>query len=340
MTRPGTRLATSWPLVPGVELAGTVVQSSCGDFVAGRRVLVQGYDLGVTRHGGFAAYARVPVEWVVPLPDALSCRDAAIIGIAGFTALVAMRRLLSHGIAPGAGPVLVTGASGGVGTRRSRSWLTRGSKWWRPRASRLSATTWRASVQPRWWDVSSPRTTAAPWARARAGVVDCVGGDALAQALRTLRYGGAVVASGVAGGNELSTTVYPFIVRGARSSESTPCPRRSVNDGRPGWTCPRPSRWTAAKRWCSKRSRRRPDRRARPRVRRRRTRPYSGAARRPRQPRSQSANTGDTLIVPLSQGAMARRNVGDEADAPGMVTVATSDAGQLVADPLGTSESW
>ncbi len=79
-------------------------------------MLVQGYDLGVARHGGFAAYARVPADWVVPLPDALSCRAAAIIGLAGFTALLSMRRLAQHGTLPEDGPILVTGASGGVGS--------------------------------------------------------------------------------------------------------------------------------------------------------------------------------------------------------------------------------
>ncbi len=215
VTRPGTRVATCWPLVPGVELAGTVVQSSCGDFATGRRVLVQGYDLGVARHGGFAAYAWVPAEWVVPLPDALSCRDATIIGVAGFTALVAMRRLLGHGIAPGDGPVLVTGASGGVGSAAVALLAhagfevvaSTGKSTERDYLARLGA----AQVVGRQFTEDDGRALGpARWA----GVVDCVGGDALSQALRTVRYGGAVAASGVAGGNELSTTVYPFIVRG------------------------------------------------------------------------------------------------------------------------------
>src|SRR6516162_9115424 len=110
VTRPGNRVARRFPLVPGVELAGSVEESASPACRAGQRVLVQGYDLGVAHHGGFAGYARVPAEWVVPLPDALSCRSAAIIGLAGFTALLSLHQLRHHGTVPHDGPVLVTGA--------------------------------------------------------------------------------------------------------------------------------------------------------------------------------------------------------------------------------------
>ena len=116
VTRPGNRVARKFPLVPGVELTGIVEESSSAEFSAGDRVLVQGYDLGVAQHGGFAAYARVPADWVVPLPDRLSCRSAAIIGLAGLTALLSLRRLRQHGTTVDDGPILVTGASGGVGS--------------------------------------------------------------------------------------------------------------------------------------------------------------------------------------------------------------------------------
>src|SRR5271154_2164082 len=116
VTRPGNRVARTFPLVPGAELTGAVEASTSPEFTPGQRVLVQGYDVGVDRHGGFAAYARVPADWVVPLPDALSCRTAAIIGLAGCTALLSLRRLIHHGTKPEEGPILVTGASGGVGS--------------------------------------------------------------------------------------------------------------------------------------------------------------------------------------------------------------------------------
>jgi acrylyl-CoA reductase (NADPH) len=116
VTRPGNRVARQFPLIPGVEFTGTIAESDDPTLVPGRRVLVQGYDLGVAHHGGFAGYARVPAEWVVPLPPAVSSRNAAIIGLAGFTAILSLHRLEQHGLLPEGGPVLVTGASGGVGS--------------------------------------------------------------------------------------------------------------------------------------------------------------------------------------------------------------------------------
>lgn len=215
VTRPGARVANIWPLVPGIELSGTVVRSCCDDFAPGCRVLVQGYDLGVARHGGFAACARVPAEWVVPLPDSLSCRDAAVIGVAGFTALASLRRLVAHGLSPGDGPVLVTGASGGVGSAAVALLAhagfevvaSSGKTAERDYLQGLGA----AQVIGRHFADNEGRALApSRWA----GVVDCLGGVALAQALRTVRYGGAVAATGLAGGNDLSTTMFPFIARG------------------------------------------------------------------------------------------------------------------------------
>ncbi len=215
VTRPGNRVARVFPLVPGVELAGSVEESTSPDFTPGQRVMVQGYDLGVDRHGGFAAYARVPADWVVPLPDALTCRTAAIIGLAGCTALLSLRRLVQHGTTSGDGPILVTGASGGVGSA-AVALLTKagfevvassGKTAEHDYLKGLGAT----QVVGREFTEDDGRTLGPQlWA----GVVDCVGGRALAEALRTVRYGGAVAASGLTGGNNLATTVYPFIVRG------------------------------------------------------------------------------------------------------------------------------
>ena len=108
VTRPGNRVARGYPLIPGVDLAGSVIESGDPSLRPGQRVLVQGYDLGVAHHGGFAGCARVPAEWVVPLPDAVPPRAAAIIGIAGFTAVLSLHRLLAQGVRPDGGPVLVT----------------------------------------------------------------------------------------------------------------------------------------------------------------------------------------------------------------------------------------
>ena len=215
VTRPGNRVARGFPLVPGVELAGSVEESTSPDFTAGQRVLVQGYDLGVARHGGFAAYARFPADWVVPLPDAMSCRNAAIIGLAGFTALLSQRRLVQHGTSPEDGPILVTGASGGVGSAAvallSKAGFEVVASSGKTTEHDYLKSLGAAQVVGRQFTEDDGRTLGPQlWA----GVVDCVGGMALAEALRTVRYGGAVAASGLTGGNDLATTVYPFIVRG------------------------------------------------------------------------------------------------------------------------------
>jgi len=215
VTRPGNRVARTTPLVPGVDLVGTVVSSSAPSVVVGTQVIVHGYELGVARHGGFARYARVPSGWVVPLPAGLSARRAAALGTAGFTAALSLHRLEHHGLRPGAGPVLVTGASGGVGGMAVALCAARGYE--------VVASTGRtaereyllglgaADVIGRDEVGSTPERTLG---RERwAGAIDCVGGVTLSEVLRTLRYGGAVAASGLTGGSAVTTTVYPFIVR-------------------------------------------------------------------------------------------------------------------------------
>jgi len=213
---PGNRVARISPLVPGVDLAGTVAASDDPAFPVGAAVLAHAYDLGVARHGGFAQRARVPAEWVVPLPADLSPRHAMVVGTAGFTALLSLRRLQQVGITPDAGPVLVTGASGGVGST-AVALLARhgydvvastGKVAEHDYLRRLGA----ARVVGRdVVDVAQGRVLGPEeWAAA----VDCVGGAALAGVLRTVRYGGAVAASGLTAGTDLPTTVYPFIIRG------------------------------------------------------------------------------------------------------------------------------
>jgi len=113
---PTGRVARIDPLVPGIDLAGTVVDPGGSGLLPGRSLLVHGYDVGVAHHGGWAGLARVPAAWVVPLPDGLDERTAMALGTAGFTAALSVLALEQHGLAPGDGPVLVTGASGGVGS--------------------------------------------------------------------------------------------------------------------------------------------------------------------------------------------------------------------------------
>jgi acrylyl-CoA reductase (NADPH) len=203
------------PLIPGIDLAGEVIASSDSDVAVGSLVLAHGYDLGVSRHGGFAEYQRVPAGWIVPLERGLSPRDAMAIGTAGFTAAMSVVALEERGLKPGDGPVLVTGASGGVGSTAVAILAQRGHEVWaatgKPdeadRLRELGATgiLARDEVTAEGKPLESER-----WA----GAVDAVGAATLPYVLRTLRTGAAVAASGNASGPKLDTTVFPFILRG------------------------------------------------------------------------------------------------------------------------------
>jgi acrylyl-CoA reductase (NADPH) len=215
-TIPNGQVARISPLVPGIDLAGEVVASDSGPVAVGDGVLVTGYDLGVAHHGGWARYARVPAEWVVALPDGLSSRDAMALGTAGLTAGLSIHALEAHGLRPEDGPVLVLGASGGVGSTAVGALAAAGYEVW--------AATGKADQHDYLRGlgaheiVGRDETTAAPdrpLERTRwAATIDPVGGAATAYALRTTRYGGAVALSGLTGGTKLDTTVLPFILRG------------------------------------------------------------------------------------------------------------------------------
>jgi acrylyl-CoA reductase (NADPH) len=212
----GGKVARISPIIPGIDLAGEVVASSSADFRVGQGVLAHGYDLGVARHGGFGEFTRLPAGYVVPLPEGLSAREAMSIGTAGFTAAMSVAALEARGLRPGDGPVLVTGASGGVGSSAVAILAARGHEVWaatgkadeEQRLRALGA----AGIVPRdEVTVESPRPLeSARWA----GAVDAVGGATLPYVLRTLRQGAAVASSGNAGGFALNTTVLPFILRG------------------------------------------------------------------------------------------------------------------------------
>ena len=208
-TIPKGQVARISPLVPGIDLAGTVVEGP-GE---GTEVLVHGYDLGVAHNGGYAEYARVPGEWVVPLPDGLSTTQAMAIGTAGFTAALAVARLERHGVQPGDGPVLVTGATGGVGSTAVSILAARGyevvastGKDAREYLESLGATeiVGRGDVAGDGKPLGKQR-----WAAA----VDSVGGAVLAGLFPQIRYGGAVAATGLTAGIGVETTVMPFILR-------------------------------------------------------------------------------------------------------------------------------
>ncbi len=212
---PKGRVARISPLVPGVDLAGEVLASDDGGVAPGRQVIVHGHDLGVAHHGGFAELARVPADWVVPLPDGLSPRQAMALGTAGFTAALSIVRLEDHGLSPADGPVLVLGATGGVGSTAVAILAGRGYEVHAATGKADEAGFLRelgaAEVLSR--EETSGESKRPMESERWAAAVDPVGGAALAYALRTLRYGGAVAASGLTGGTDLQTTVFPFILR-------------------------------------------------------------------------------------------------------------------------------
>jgi acrylyl-CoA reductase (NADPH) len=214
-TRADGKVARISPLIPGIDLAGEVVASTDPSIGRGALVVAHGYELGVSRHGGYAEYQRVPAGWVVPLAPGLSPREAMAIGTAGFTAAMSVVALEDRGLQPNAGPVLVTGASGGVGGTALAILAERGYEVWAatgkddeaPRLRGLGASgiLGRDEVTAAGRPLESER-----WA----GAVDAVGGATLPYVLRTLRNGAAVASSGNAGGAGLETTVFPFILRG------------------------------------------------------------------------------------------------------------------------------
>ena len=212
---PSGKVARISPIVPGVDLAGVLVDQAPG-MPAGTAVMAHGYDLGVSRHGGFARYARVPHGWLVALPDGLTAREAMTVGTAGFTAALSVIALQEHGVTPERGPVLVTGATGGVGSTAVGMLAGLGyevvASTGKPAAGEFLRGLGATSILDRaeLATESSRPLESTVWA----GAVDCVGGVTLANVLKRIHYGGAVAASGLTGGSGLPATVLPFILRG------------------------------------------------------------------------------------------------------------------------------
>jgi acrylyl-CoA reductase (NADPH) len=214
-TAAGGKVAAGYPLVPGIDLAGAVVCSDGDAPAPGTRVAASGYDIGVSRHGGYAEFASLPRDWLVELPPAISTRDAMVIGTAGFTAALSVDRILSYGVTPADGQVLVTGASGGVGTVAVNLLSDLGFE--------VIASTGKAAARPLLSRIGAAEvidrsvldTPGKPLAKQRwIAAVDCVGGHTLANVLAATSYGGIVAASGLTGGASLPATVFPFILRG------------------------------------------------------------------------------------------------------------------------------
>jgi NADPH2:quinone reductase len=221
------KIIRRFPLVAGIDVAGTVESSSSPRVRAGDEVLVTGYDLGVGHDGGYAQYVRVPADWVVPIPPGLSAFEAMAIGTAGFTAAMSIAELERNGVTAGSGRVIVTGATGGVGSMAVQCLAAMGytvtaltgkdAEHEYLRSIGASDILPRSAVQP-----STRPLEKATWAAA----VDPVGGETLAWLLRSMAYRGVVAVSGLTGGTSVQTTVIPFILRGVRliGIDSAMCP--------------------------------------------------------------------------------------------------------------------
>jgi len=213
---PNGRVVRSYPMTIGVDLAGRVAASSDARFKEGDPVLVTGYDLGVAHPGGFAELARVPADWVLPLPAGLTTREAMALGTAGFTAALSVHQLEHNGLAAGQGPVLVTGATGGVGSTAVSMLAGLGYT--------VAASTGKVSEHQFLRDLGATEILSREEVSAEssrpiegerwAAAIDPVGGATTAYLIRTTKYGGSIAVSGLTGGTVVNTTVFPFILRG------------------------------------------------------------------------------------------------------------------------------
>jgi NADPH2:quinone reductase len=220
------KILRKFPLIGGIDVSGIVESSTDSRFTPGDEVLVTGYDLGVNHDGGYAGYVRVPADWVVPIPTGLTLFEAMALGTAGFTAGLAVVRLEENGLRAGKGPVLVTGATGGVGSVAVSALARLGYE--------VTALTGKDAddylrglgahtvLGRSTLEMGTRPLEKAMWA----GAVDAVGGDTLAWLTRTTNYWGGIASTGLAGGTELHMTVMPFILRGVSliGVDSVMCP--------------------------------------------------------------------------------------------------------------------
>jgi acrylyl-CoA reductase (NADPH) len=210
------KVARISPLIAGIDLAGRVVDPAGSPWSVGQEVIAHGYDIGTARHGAYARYCRVPADQIVALPEGLTTRESMIIGTGGFTSALSVIALEDWGLEPGHGPVLVTGATGGVGSMAVSMLAQRGyevvASSGKPAQTDYLRSIGAARVIDR-QELSEPDKRPLQ-ATTYAGAIDCVGGTTLANVLKRLDYGAAVAASGLTGGADLPATVMPFILRG------------------------------------------------------------------------------------------------------------------------------
>jgi acrylyl-CoA reductase (NADPH) len=213
---PGGGLVRRYPHVPGVDFAGVVEASSDPRYAPGDRVVLTGWRVGEAHWGGYAQRARVKADWLVPLPEGLTTRQAMAVGTAGLTSMLAVMALEAHGLVPGRGPVLVTGAAGGVGSTAVSLLAALGHE--------VAAVTGRPHTEPYLRDLGAARIVprselAEPSAKPLesetwAGCVDAVGGAMVSRVLKQLKYRCAVAAVGLAGGADVPLSIVPFLLRG------------------------------------------------------------------------------------------------------------------------------
>lgn len=213
---PGGGLVRTYPHVPGIDFAGTVETSNDDRYKPGDKVVLTGWRVGEVWWGGYAQKACVKADWLVPLPDGLTTRDAMAIGTAGFTAMLAVMALEDHGLKPGTGPVLVTGAAGGVGSVATAILANLGYEvaavTGRPETEDYLKSLGATQIVPR--DEINETVKRPLESETWAGCIDAVGGAMLARVLGQMKYGASVAAVGLAGGAGLPATVIPFILRG------------------------------------------------------------------------------------------------------------------------------
>ncbi|WP_354546106.1 acryloyl-CoA reductase [Roseovarius sp. MBR-78] len=213
---PGGGLVRKYPHVPGIDFAGVVEASEDDRYKPGDRVVLTGWRVGEAHWGGYAQKARVMADWLVPLPEGLDSRAAMAVGTAGFTAMLAVMALEDHGLKPGHGPVLVTGAAGGVGSVATALLASLGHEvagvTGRPETADYLKSLGATQIVPR---EDLAETVKRPLeSETWTGCVDVVGGAMLARVLGQMKYGASVAAVGLAGGAGLPATVIPFLLRG------------------------------------------------------------------------------------------------------------------------------
>ncbi|MDM5326412.1 acryloyl-CoA reductase [Neobacillus sp. CF12] len=225
---PDGKIVRSYPFVPGIDLAGVVVSSEDPRYKEGDQVIATSYEIGVSHYGGYSEYARIPADWIVPLPENLSLKEAMIYGTAGLTAALSVQRLEENGLTPEKGKVLVTGATGGVGSIAVGILAKRGYD--------VVASTGKSSERDYLHKLGAKEVVSreevyngkikALDKQLWAGCVDPVGGESLAAVLSKIHYNGSVAVSGLTGGGNVPTTVFPFILRGINllGIDSVYCP--------------------------------------------------------------------------------------------------------------------